>query len=113
MVNRKIEEEGHTDSDEGLPEEHTKEGIVCPVCGKVLYKDNLVDKESIIEDNLYFVGGVLIKNCTILLHCDFEHLFKERDITIDDPHQLVAVVSATFDGSGECVQFEIVEVLPG
>ena len=112
-MSKRMEEEGHTDSGKGLPEEHTKERIVCPVCGKVLYEDNLVDVKSIVEDNLYYVGGVLIKNYTVLLHCDFEHCFEERDITIDDPHELIAVVSAEFDGSGECVQFEIVEVLPG
>ena len=113
MVNRKKEEEGHTDSGKDLPEEHTKERIVCPVCGKVLHEDNLPDKESIVKDNLYHEGGVLILSSHVLLRCDFEHLFEERDISIDDPHQSVAIVSATFDGSGECVQFEIVEVLPG
>ena len=114
MVDKKMEE-GHInvdtdiDTGEGLSQERN---IVCPVCKRVLHEDNLVDLKSVVEDSLYYIGGVLIVG-KVRLHCEFEHRFDEAEISIDDPHKLVAVVDAVFDGSGKCVHFEIVEVLPG
>ena len=32
----------------------------CPVCGRPLKKDDLVDVKSVVEENLYDMGGVRI-----------------------------------------------------
>ena len=90
----------------------TVEGVRCPVCGKPLHKENLIDQKSVIEDNIYYVGGVRIINSCVQLHCDFQHQFNEDGSTIDEPHQLVGVVQAVFDDNGECVTFCIKEILP-
>ena len=116
MSDRKMEEDGHANTDEideSPFKDHKKERFVCPVCRKPLHKDNLVDARSVVEDNLYYVGGVLIVDCGVQLRCDFEHRFNKKEVSIDDPHKLVAVVDAEFGGSGECVQFEIKEILAG
>jgi len=84
--------------------------FVCPVCTKLLHVDNLVDCRSIVEDNLYHVGGVLIVNSRVELHCSFEHWCNEG-YTLDEPHELMAVVDAVFDRSGDCIHFEIVDIL--
>jgi len=111
-MSKKMEEEGHSNTGEDVSQEHEKENFICPVCRRPLNEDNLVDMKSVVEDNLYFVGGVHIVGYACL-HCDFEHQFDEKEVTLNEPHKLVAVVDAEFDGSGECVHFEIKEVLPG
>lgn len=111
MFNKKVKEKRHNDADDAY-HDHEKERIFCPVCGKLLHEDNLVDVKSVVEDNLYYVGGVSIVDCTVHLHCYFEHQFEETETTMDEPHKLMAAVDAEFDRSGVCVQFEIVEVLP-
>ena len=98
------------------PENHKKISpetgpqFICPVCGNQLHETNLPDKESIVKDNLYHEGGVLILSSHVLLRCDFEHLFEREDITLDDPHKLVAFVEAAFDESGECTRFVLVGI---
>lgn len=113
MVDRKMKEKGHADTNVDLYEGHEGMRIFCPVCRKLLHEDNLVDVKSIVEDNLYFVGGVRIMNSRVPLACDFQHRFDKGGVTLDEPHELVAVVTAEFDGSGACIQFEIVDVLAG
>ncbi|KYK31960.1 MAG: hypothetical protein HXS48_26090 [Theionarchaea archaeon] len=96
---------GHADT--GTP---LQDGTVdCPVCGNPLTKMNLVDMKSIVEDNLYFVGGVLIVGKVRLL-CDFQHRYDEEEITLENPHALTALVDAEFDNKGECIHFDIMEV---
>lgn len=85
--------------------------FVCPVCGEPLQGNNLVDAKSIVEDNLYYVGGVLIVS-DVWLHCNFEHRYTEEGTTMENPHKLVAVVKAAFDKKGKCFTFDIVEVHP-
>ncbi len=84
----------------------------CPVCGARLHETNMPDKESIVEDNLYREGGVLMLSSHVLLRCDFEHQFEKEDVTVDEPHGLVALVEAVFDESGECIQFNISKIHP-
>ena len=107
MLDRKMEEEGHAAGKDVLHEHE----VICPVCGMVLHEDNLVDLKSIVEDNLYYVGGVQIVNSRVLLHCDFEHCYDENGFLMKS-HPLVAVVEAVFDLK-ECVHFEIKEILAG
>lgn len=82
------------------------------MCRMRLHKNNLVDSKSIIEDNLYYVGGVRIVNSHMQLHCDFEHQFNIDGLRMDESHPLVAVVEAVFNEK-ECVNFKIVEILAG
>ena len=112
-MSKKMEEEGHVKTDEDVLQDHGEDmRFVCPVCKRVLHEDNLVDVRSVVEDNLYFVGGVLIVG-KVRLHCEFEHRFNEAEVSIDEPHKLMAVVDAEFDGSGGCVHFEIRKILAG
>lgn len=110
MSDREMEER-ELDAD---PDPLEEKGIrlVCPVCGNLLHKNNLVDIRSIVEDNLCYIGGVRIVNSKIELHCDFDHRYREEGFTIDEPHGLVAVIDAVFDGAGRCIQFEITKVCP-
>ena len=112
MFERKMEEEGHICTNADKSQEHEKGSFVCPVCRKFLHADSLVDMKSIVEDNLYGTGGVLIVNSRVELHCNFEHRY-EKGFTLDEPHKLMAVVDAAFDRSGACIHFEIVDILPG
>ena len=109
-MSREMDEEGHANAGVDAFQKH-EDMIVCPVCRKPFHEDNLVDMKSVVEDNLYYVGGVRIVGNT-WLYCDFEHRFDEKGVTMNEPHKLVAVVNAEFDGSGKCIQFDIVEVLP-
>ena len=90
-----------------------REGFVCPVCKRPLPEDNLVDMGSVVEDNMYYAGGIRIVNSRIVLHCDCEHQCDEEGLKLDNPHKVVAVVNAEFDDEGSCVHFEIKEVLAG
>jgi hypothetical protein len=87
--------------------------VVCPVCGKILHEINLVDKKGIIDEMLYSYEGLLIVDSEVTLLCECEHRYDGEEFTIEDPHKIVAVVDAVFDGSGECTQFEITEIRPG
>jgi hypothetical protein len=89
------------------------EQIVCPVCKKVLHDVDLPNKTGVIEDNVYSEGGILIVDSTVTLHCKFEHRHNEQKKTIDTPHELIAVIKAEFDGTGKCILFKIVEIIPG
>jgi hypothetical protein len=57
------------------------------------------------------MGGVRIVDSKVRLECDVEHRFDEKGFTLDEPHELVVVVDAAFDGSGDCVLFAITEVV--
>ena len=86
--------------------------FICPVCGKLLHEVNLPDQESIIEDSLYYVDGFRIVNSQVQLLCDFVHRFEKEEVTLDEPHDLTGLVIAVFDGSGNCIQFNLVKVHP-
>ncbi len=101
--------DGTEDQDDNPRE---KKSFVCPVCGKLLHEVNLPDQESIIEDSLYYVDGVRIVNSQVQLLCDFVHRFEKEEVTLDEPHDLTGLVIAVFDGVGNCIQFNLVEVYP-
>jgi hypothetical protein len=92
---------------------HSDKEIVCPVCGRQLHDMNLVDAEGIIDDKIYAAGGVLIVDSKVRLLCEFEHRYDGDWITIEEPHELVAVVDAEFNGTGECIRFVITDIRPG
>ncbi|MBU7017998.1 MAG: hypothetical protein HXS44_10845 [Theionarchaea archaeon] len=88
------------------------DNVVCPVCGKQISSKFLPDMQGFITENLYHNGNVRLVSKTTL-ECDFFHFFfEEEDITLEDPHPLTAVVVADFDFFGECVSFEIVDIVP-
>lgn len=109
-VDRKMEEKEHDPSANQVNEHENT--IICPVCRRILNSNNLVDMCSVVEDNLYYAGGVLIINSRVCLRCDFQHRF-DKGLTVDNSCHLVAVVDAEFDDKGKCVYFEIKEIMAG
>lgn len=105
-----MEESRHAST--GVEVDKQEYEVICPVCGKRLHKNNLVDRKSIVDDNLYYVGGVRIVNSRVQLQCDFEHQFDIQGLRMDESHPLVAVVEAVFNEK-ECIELKIVEILPG
>jgi len=108
---KKETERRHEEIDTSMLQQKKDVTFVCPVCGRPLHGNNLVDAKSIVEDNLYYVGGVLIVS-DVWLHCNFEHRYTEEGTTMENPHKLIAVVKAAFDKKGKCITFDIVEVHP-
>jgi hypothetical protein len=88
-----------------------KEQIVCPVCKKVVHECDLPDRDSVITDNVYFGSGILIVDSDVTIHCEFEHSHDEQKNVLDEYHGLIAVIRAQFNVTGECILFEIVEIL--
>ncbi|KYK32606.1 MAG: hypothetical protein AYK19_15305 [Theionarchaea archaeon DG-70-1] len=111
MSKKKTEQLRNEEIDDTMLQRDNDVTFVCPVCGKLLHKNNLVDAKSIVEDNLYYVGGILIVS-DVWLHCDFEHRYDEDGMTLDEPHNLVAVVKAAFDKKGDCIHFDIMDIRP-
>ncbi|MGD2248924.1 MAG: hypothetical protein PVF58_11010 [Candidatus Methanofastidiosia archaeon] len=87
------------------------EQIVCPVCKRVLHPDDVPDMARVIEENLYYTGGVLIVDSEVRIQCEFMHRLDEEGNFLDDPHGLIAIIVTLFDGIGKCTSFEIVEVI--
>jgi len=90
-----------------------KSAFVCPICKTLLTDTNLVDAKSVVQDNLYYVGGVFIADSHVYLYCNFEHRYTEEGNTLENPHPLIAKVKTIFDKKGECICFDILEVHPG
>jgi hypothetical protein len=88
-----------------------KEKIVCPVCKKVVHEVDLPNKESVIDENLYFEIGILIVDSDVTIYRKFEHMHDEQQGALVEPHDIVGVLKTHFDETGECTVFEIVELL--
>ena len=83
----------------------------CRVCGKILRKRNLPGVKDVIEDGLYSNGNISIVNSTVVLECQFPHYYcEEEDATVDEIHDVVAVIKAVFDDKGKCALFDILEI---
>lgn len=105
------EKKGHTKCEEierSMLQRKSK--IVCPICGEELHEDNLPDVKSVVTENLYYLGGVVIVNSSVWLLVDFWHEFTGGGVTLDNPHPLTAVLMGEFDGQGGCIHFEIKEI---
>jgi len=87
--------------------------ISCPVCGKRL-SDQLPCIGSVVEEQLYFSEYIRIVNSVITVKCIFYHERDEDDenFPLEISHPLVAVIRLVFNNSGECTEFDIVDVLP-
>jgi len=88
--------------------------FICPVCGGTLGKRNLPDAKGVIDDEMYYCSESRIINSTVILEHPFDHYYnEEEDHIIDEPHNLMAVIEAEFDGSKKCTAFCVVQVYPG
>jgi hypothetical protein len=87
------------------------EKIVCPICKKVVHEIDLPNKEGVITDNLYFESDILIVDSDVTIYREFEHMHDEQKNVLDEPHDVMAVLKTHFDETGECILFEIVELL--
>lgn len=88
-----------------------KKEFPCPVCGRRLGKRNLPGVKDVIEDGLYSNGNTSIVNSTVVLECQFLHYYcEEEDATVDEIHDVVAIIKIVFDDKGKCVSFDILEI---
>ena len=87
--------------------------ITCPVCGKRL-SDQLPCIESVVTEQLYFLEYTRIIDSIVTAKCIFSHDRDEENenSSLDEPHLLVAVIRLKFNDSGECTEFDILDVLP-
>lgn len=94
------------------PEEEFQ--MICPVCGGILTKQNLPNAESVIADGMfYMVKEDCIISSRVLIRHKFSHFYdEEKDCTMDDPHDLLSIIEAEFDGDGECIAFSLVKIYP-
>ncbi|MBU7018939.1 MAG: hypothetical protein HXS44_15630 [Theionarchaea archaeon] len=83
----------------------------CPVCGKILGKRNLPGARDVIEDGLYSNGNISIVDSSVVLECRFPHYYcEEEEATVDEIHDVVAVIRVAFDKKGKCALFDILEI---
>ncbi len=97
-----------------IPVESRKEHItfVCPVCGKSVSEPHLSDVQSVIPGGWYFVQTTRIVSSKVVLKHEFDHCHdEEEDSGMEESHTAVAVISAEFDGAGECTVFDILDTL--
>jgi hypothetical protein len=91
--------------------------IACPVCGGRISAEHLPNKESVIDDGMfYMIETDRIVNSRITLEHAFDHFFNEEEDCIrNDPHTLGSLIEAEFDGTGECIAFSVLKIyaVPG
>jgi hypothetical protein len=104
----------------GEPKEHDDHGepfITCPVCGGRISEEHLPNKESVIDDGMfYMIETDRIINSKITIEHTFDHFFNEEEDCIrNDPHTLGSIIEAEFDGTGECIAFSVLKIyaVPG
>lgn len=87
---------------------------ICPVCGRRISGKNLPTQESIITDEIFSnLEPDRIISSKVLIRHVFSHFYdEEKDCTMDDPHDLLSIIQAEFDGDGECIAFSLVKVYP-
>ena len=103
----KNERSGHTsgnDADEPAT-------FVCPVCGKSVSEPHLPDVQSVIKEGWYFLQKTRILDSKVVLSHEFDHSYdEEEDMGMEQSHAVIAVISAVFDGKGDCTVFDILEI---
>ena len=98
-----------------IPVESGKEHMtfVCPVCGKLVSEPHLSDVQSVIPEGWYFVRRTRIVSSKVVFGIEFDHCHdEEEDSGMEESHIAVTVISAEFDGTGECTVFGILEIRP-
>jgi len=109
---RKVE--SGTEQNENM-RESKKECVTfsCPVYGKSASEPHLPDVQSVIKEGWYFVQKTRIVNSIVVLEHEFTHCYdEEENISMEESHVVIAVISAEFDGTGECTVFDILEIRP-
>ncbi len=109
LIGRQIEEKEGNESEMLFVQ---RERIICPVCGKEIDEVNFPDAKSLVEDSL-FLAGLVVVDSSVCFLIDIEHWYEKAEITLENPHELTAVVTCEFDSQGECIHFEIKGVLAG
>jgi hypothetical protein len=87
---------------------------ICPVCGRRMSGKNLPTQESVITDEIiHNLEPDRIISSRVLIRHEFSHFYdEEEDCAMDDPHDLLSIIEAEFDGDGECIAFSLVKVYP-
>ncbi len=104
MIERQIEKEG-----KGSEVLFSQKRMMCPSCREGIHEVNLPDVKSIVEDTLTWLELVIVDSSVCFL-IDCEHQYEDVGMTLDNPHELTAVVVSEFDSQGECTYFEVREV---
>ncbi len=110
MIGRQIEEKEGNESIGAILVQRKR--IICPVCGKEIDEVNLPDAKSLVEDSL-FLAGLVVVDSSVCFLIDIEHWHEEAEITLENPHELTAVVNCEFDSQGACIHFEVKGVRAG
>jgi len=98
-----------------IPVESREEHVTfaCPVCGKSVSKPHLPDVQNVITEGWYFVQKTRIVSSKVIFEHEFDHYRdEEENIGMEESHTVVTVISAEFDGTGECTVFDILEIRP-
>ena len=98
-----------------IPVEYREEPVMfaCLVCGKLMSEPHLLDVQSVITKGGYFVQKTRIVSSKVIFEHEFDHYRdEEENIGMEESHTVVTVISAEFDGTGECTVFDILEICP-
>ncbi len=96
-----------------IPLEGGKECVTfaCPVCGKSVSNPHLPNVQSVIQGGWYFVQRTRISSSKVVFEIEFDHCHdEEEDIGMEELHSVITVISAEFDGTGECTVFDILDM---
>jgi hypothetical protein len=106
----RIQNKGDVDMD--LDQGSKGSYITCPVCGGRISEEHLPNKESVIDDGMfYMIETDRIINSKITIEHTFDHFFNEEEDCIrNDPHTLGSIIEAEFDGEGECIAFSVLKI---
>ena len=93
-------------------EVRSPQGDICPICGRIIGEEFLPDARGFVDERLYQCGGVSLIS-PVILECTFWHFFDEdENMTMLEPHELIATVEADFNRNGKCIAFQILGIHP-
>jgi len=85
----------------------------CPIYGKSVGEPRLSDVQSIVIEGWYFVQKTRIVSSKVIFEHEFVYYHDgEEDIGLEKLHTAIAVISAEFNGKGNCTVFDILEICP-
>lgn len=91
---------------------YTEKGLefICPVCGGKLSTMNLPDAENVLEKLNCSV--IRIFGSTFRVKYEFYHYYTESGYEfMDEFHPVVGVLELVFNSIGECIVFDILDVI--
>lgn len=104
MIERQIE-----NKDNGSEVLSGQKRMRCPSCREDIHEVNLPDVRSIVEDTLSWLELTIVDSSVCFL-IDCEHRYEDVGMTLENPHELTAVIVSEFDSQGGCTCFEVREV---